>query len=149
MAPKEHKIHMFITKRHFTPTLHILAGCAIGMLFLFALVLRISLYHVETSDYTVFVSQWYDFIQTHGGFAALKYNFSNYRTFAYVNYLPMKKCSSHKDQYTPSKTAPDQRGYFLDPAAGSSAFSRSVHDVRVVQLQAIRVSDQTIGKKQR
>jgi Gpi18-like mannosyltransferase len=38
----------------------------------------VSLYPVETSDYTVFVSQWYSFIQTHGGFAALKYNFSNY-----------------------------------------------------------------------
>ena len=47
-------------------------------MFLLAIALRVSLYHVETSDYTVFLSQWYDFIQTHVGFAALKYNFSNY-----------------------------------------------------------------------
>jgi Gpi18-like mannosyltransferase len=63
---------------------------------LLALALRVSLYHVETSDYTVFVSQWYDFIQTHGGFAALKYNFSNYNVpylylLALLTYLPIPK----------------------------------------------------------
>ena len=70
---------MFLRKKLFAPdVLQLLARCAIGMMCLLALVLRISLYHVETSDYTMFVSQWYDFIQTHSGFAALKYNFSNY-----------------------------------------------------------------------
>jgi len=67
-----------------------------GMMFLLAIVLRVSLYHVETSDYTVFVSQWYDYIQTHGGFAALKYSFSNYNVpylylLAVATYLPIPK----------------------------------------------------------
>ena len=61
-----------------------------------AIALRVSLYHVVTSDYTAFLSQWYDFIQTHGGFAALKYNFSNYNTpylylLALTTYLPIPK----------------------------------------------------------
>lgn len=77
-------------------TRHLLAFAAIGIAFVLALVLRVSLYHVETSDYTVFVSQWYDFIQTHGGFAALKYNFSNYNVpylylLAFMTYLPIPK----------------------------------------------------------
>ncbi|HYT46043.1 MAG TPA: glycosyltransferase 87 family protein, partial [Methylomirabilota bacterium] len=76
----------------FMPGFQILAG----MMFLLAIVLRVSLYHVETSDYTVFVSQWYDYIQTHGGFAALKYSFSNYNVpylylLAVATYLPIPK----------------------------------------------------------
>ncbi len=64
------------------------------LLFGLALGLRVSLYHIETSDYTVFVSQWYDYIHTHGGLAALKDNFSNYNTpyltlLALTTYLPM------------------------------------------------------------
>ncbi len=75
---------------------HLLAYIIIGVLGVLALVLRVSLYHIETSDYTVFVSQWYDFIQTHGGFAALKYNFSNYNVpYLYLltltTYLPIPK----------------------------------------------------------
>ncbi len=75
---------------------HLLAYAAIGIACILALVLRVSLYHVETSDYTVFVSQWYDFIQSHGGFAALKYNFSNYNVpylylLAFMTYLPIPK----------------------------------------------------------
>src|SRR5207302_9006923 len=71
-------------------------NCALAILLLIAIVLRVSLYHVETSDYTVFLSQWYDFIQTHGGFAALKYNFSNYNTpylylLAVTTYMPIPK----------------------------------------------------------
>ena len=74
----------------------LLAYMAIGIACVLALVLRVSLYHVETSDYTVFVSQWYDFIQTHGGFAALKYNFSNYNVpylylLTLLTYLPIPK----------------------------------------------------------
>ncbi len=68
----------------------------LGVLFLLALVLRASLYHIETSDYTVFVSQWYDYIKNHGGFAALKDNFSNYNPpylylLAITTYLPVPK----------------------------------------------------------
>ena len=75
---------------------HLLTYIIIGVLGVLALVLRVSLYHIETSDYTVFVSQWYDFIQTHGGFAALKYNFSNYNVpYLYLltltTYLPIPK----------------------------------------------------------
>jgi len=47
------------------------------MLFLLAIILRASFYYMQTSDYTVFVSQWYDHIKTYG-FAAFKDNFSNY-----------------------------------------------------------------------
>ena len=74
----------------------LLVYSAIAVLFGLTLILRISLYHIETSDYTVFVSQWYDFIQNHGGFAALKYNFSNYNVpylylLALCTYLPVPK----------------------------------------------------------
>lgn len=60
------------------PATHVALRCAFGMLFTLAVVLRVALYSVQTSDYTNFVSQWYDFMQTHGGFSALQYNFSNY-----------------------------------------------------------------------
>ncbi len=86
---------MLLRKKLFPPdTLQKFEKYAIVIMCLLALVLRISLYHVETSDYTIFVSQWYDFIQTHGGFAALKYNFSNYNVpylylLALITYLPI------------------------------------------------------------
>jgi Gpi18-like mannosyltransferase len=87
---------MLLSKKRFMPGLDILAYCGLGILFFLAFTLRVSLYHVETSDYTAFLSQWYDFIQTHGGFAALKYNFSNYNTpylylLALATYLPIPK----------------------------------------------------------
>lgn len=87
---------MLSYKKFYVPSLHILARCALGTLFLLAIALRVSLYHVETSDYTVFLSQWYDFIQSHGGLAALKYNFSNYNTpylylLALATYIPIPK----------------------------------------------------------
>ncbi len=87
---------MLLSKKRYMPGLQILALCSLGLMFLLAIALRVSLYHVETSDYTVFLSQWYDFIQTHGGFAALKYNFSNYNTpYLYLltlaTYLPIPK----------------------------------------------------------
>jgi Gpi18-like mannosyltransferase len=87
---------MLLSKKRYAPGLKVLVGCTLGLLFLLAIGLRISLYHIETSDYTVFLSQWYDFIQTHGGFAALKYNFSNYNVlYLYLltvtTYLPIPK----------------------------------------------------------
>jgi Gpi18-like mannosyltransferase len=71
-----------------------LIGGGLALCLGLAIALRVSLYHVETSDYTVFVSQWYTYIQTHGGFAALKDNFSNYNTpyltlLALTTYLPI------------------------------------------------------------
>ena len=87
---------MQLRKVQFTPALQIFAYCALGILFLLAIALRISLFHIQTSDYNVFLSQWYDFIQSHGGFAALKYNFSNYNVpylylLALTTYLPVPK----------------------------------------------------------
>ena len=76
------------------PGLQIVIRGVFIILFLLAIALRVSLYPIETSDYTVFVSQWYGFIQTHGGFAALKYNFANYNPpylylLAIATYLPV------------------------------------------------------------
>ncbi len=88
---------MLLRRKLFAPDRrHLLIYCAFGILFVLTLVLRISLYSIETSDYTIFVSQWYDFIQTHGGFAAFKYNFSNYNVpylylLALTTYLPIPK----------------------------------------------------------
>ncbi len=89
-------VDMLLRKKLYIPGLQILASSALAILFLLAIVLRVSLYHVVTSDYTFFLSQWYDFIQTHGGFAALKYNFSNYNPpylylLALTTYLPIPK----------------------------------------------------------
>ncbi len=90
------EVYMFLRKNLYAPGLQILASSALAILFLLAIALRVSLYHIVTSDYTVFLSQWYDFIQTHGGFAALRYNFSNYNPpylylLALVTYLPIAK----------------------------------------------------------
>jgi Gpi18-like mannosyltransferase len=87
---------MQLRKVQFTPALQISAYCVLGILFLLAIALRISLFHIQTSDYNAFLSQWYDFIQSHGGFAALKYNFSNYNVpylylLALTTYLPIPK----------------------------------------------------------
>src|SRR6266700_1800344 len=96
---KEHHdltVDMLLRKKLYIPRLQILASSALAILFLLAIVLRVSLYRVVTSDYTFFLSQWYDFMQTHGGFAALKYNFSNYNPpylylLALTTYLPIPK----------------------------------------------------------
>ena len=87
---------MLLGKKRYVPGLQVLIGCILGLLFVLAIALRVSLYHIETSDYTVFLSQWYDFIQTHGGFAAFKYNFSNYNVpYLYLltlaTYIPIPK----------------------------------------------------------
>ncbi len=89
-------VDMLLRKKLYIPGLQILASSALAILFLLAIVLRVSLYRVVTSDYTFFLSQWYDFMQTHGGFAALKYNFSNYNPpylylLALTTYLPIPK----------------------------------------------------------
>lgn len=43
-----------------------------------AIAARLYMFDCETSDYTDFLKPWWDFIKSHGGFRALKYNFSNY-----------------------------------------------------------------------
>src|SRR5258708_37652461 len=65
-----------------------------------AICLRSVLFGIHTSDYAAF-SRWYDFIQSHGGFAALKYNFSNYNvSYFYLltltTYIPIPKMISIK-----------------------------------------------------
>ncbi|HZT98597.1 MAG TPA: glycosyltransferase 87 family protein [Ktedonobacteraceae bacterium] len=87
---------MHLRKQLFTPGPQALECCMLGFLFLLALMLRVSLYNVETGDYTAFLSPWYDFLQAHGGFAALKYNFSNYNPpylylLALASYTPIPK----------------------------------------------------------
>lgn len=92
---------MLTSKKASAFDIHMLAYVGFGLLFLLAIALRISLYPITTSDYTNFVSQWYDFIQTHGGFAAFKYNFANYNPpylylIALTTYLPIPKMDALK-----------------------------------------------------
>lgn len=72
------KVGVFSKEKLSQPGVQALIRGVFVILFVLAIVLRVLVYHIETSDYTVFVSQWYDFIKTHGGFAALKYDFANY-----------------------------------------------------------------------
>jgi Predicted integral membrane protein len=56
-----------------------------------ALSLRLSLLHFQSGDYVSHLGLWYDYIQTHGGFAALKDNFSNYTPpYLYLMWLATK-----------------------------------------------------------
>lgn len=87
---------MLALKRPLSPALHITLRIVFVLLFLAAIVLRVSLYNVQTSDYTVFLSSWYNFIKSNGGFAAFKSNFSNYNVpylylIALTTYLPISK----------------------------------------------------------
>jgi Gpi18-like mannosyltransferase len=87
---------MHLQAKPLAPAYQKIVRYIIGILFLLAIVLRVSLYPIETSDYIVFLSRWYDFIQTHGGFSALKYNFSNYNPpylylFVIASYTPIPK----------------------------------------------------------
>ena len=45
---------------------------------LLSLLIRYSLLGFESTDYKAWLSNWYEFIKSHGGFWALKYNFANY-----------------------------------------------------------------------
>jgi hypothetical protein len=86
-AASDQPTQPIVTKRPLSPALKMGIYSLFGVLFLAAIVLRTSLYHVETSDYTVFLSQWYTYIKTHDGFAAFKDSFSNYNV-PYL-YLPV------------------------------------------------------------
>jgi len=86
------EINMFLKENRSTPALHVLARCAFGIAFLVPILVRISLFHVVTGD-DASSYQWYIYIQTHGGFAALKDNFSNYNVpylylLAVATYFP-------------------------------------------------------------
>ena len=87
---------MLALKRPFSPALHITLRIVFVLLFVAAIVLRVALYNVQTSDYTFFLSSWYDFIKNNGGFAAFKSSFSNYNVpylylLALTTYLPISK----------------------------------------------------------
>jgi Gpi18-like mannosyltransferase len=61
-----------------------------------ALVLRIRLFKIQSIDYDWFMSPWYDYIVSHGGFRAFKDDFSNYTPpYLYLltlaTYLPIPK----------------------------------------------------------
>ncbi len=63
---------------------------------LLAMALRGALFSIRVRDYNIYMSPWYDFIHSHGGFAALKYNFSNYPVsylylLAIATYIPLSK----------------------------------------------------------
>jgi Gpi18-like mannosyltransferase len=65
-------------------------------LYVLAICLRCTLFSIPSSDYDHDFSKWYDFILFHGGFAALKYNFSNYNvSYLYLlvlaTYIPIPK----------------------------------------------------------
>jgi Gpi18-like mannosyltransferase len=73
---------------------HLLERRILWFIFLLSIALRLSLYHLESSDYFLFLQPWYRFIRTHGGFAALKYPFSDYNPaylylLALVTYIPL------------------------------------------------------------
>jgi len=66
-----------------------------------AIYLRYTLFSIHTSDYDAGFSRWYDFIRSHGGFTALKYNISNYNVsyfylYTLMTYLPIPKIISYK-----------------------------------------------------
>jgi Gpi18-like mannosyltransferase len=70
--------------------------CSFGLLFLLAIALRLLLYKEINTDYTNYISPWYDYIKSNGGFAALKDNFYNYNPpylylIALTTYLPIPK----------------------------------------------------------
>jgi Gpi18-like mannosyltransferase len=59
-----------------------------------AIVARVAMFGHESSDYQFFIKDWYDFISTHGGFGALKYDFSDYNVpylylITLLTYLPI------------------------------------------------------------
>jgi Gpi18-like mannosyltransferase len=55
-----------------TDVVIVVVGCAL------ALGLRYTLRGFTSGDYERYTSKWYDFIRANGGFAALRFNFSNY-----------------------------------------------------------------------
>src|SRR4051812_24666899 len=56
----------------------ILERSILCFIFLLSIVLRVSLYKIQTGDYTCCLQPWYDYLQAHGGFAAFKDNFADY-----------------------------------------------------------------------
>lgn len=56
-----------------------------------AVALRLCLFEFQSGDYVSHLGLWYDYIQEHGGFSALKDNFSNYTPpYLYLMWLATK-----------------------------------------------------------
>ena len=65
---------------------------AVGLIL--ALLTRIALMEYKSNDYENFLKPWYEYIKSHGGFAALKDSFSDYTPpyiyiLAFLTYLPI------------------------------------------------------------
>lgn len=68
----------------------------ISLIFGLSLGVRLSLLSIRSPDYNHFINPWYNFIVSHGHFAALRYPFSNYNVpYLYLlilaTYLPIKE----------------------------------------------------------
>lgn len=68
----------------------------IALIILLALLLRSTLVPYQSHDYTASLSEWYDFVKSHGGFGALRYKFSDYNVpylylLALITYIPLSK----------------------------------------------------------
>lgn len=50
----------------------------IAVVVIAAMAVRLAFFGYRSGDYNGFVSQWYEYLASHGGFAALKTNFANY-----------------------------------------------------------------------
>ena len=66
-----------------------------------AIAIRYYLFDFRSGDYGSFLSRWYEFIRTNGGYKALSHNFSDYspRTFIYLHYFlicPWEVCTQLK-----------------------------------------------------
>ncbi len=59
--------------------------------FALAVSLRLTLFQFQSGDYVSHLGLWYDYIETHGGFSALRDNFSNYTPpYLYLMWLATK-----------------------------------------------------------
>ncbi|NKE61968.1 DUF2029 domain-containing protein [Lentzea sp. PSKA42] len=59
-----------------------------------AVAARVAMFGYESSDYEFFIKEWYEFISTHGGFGALRYDFADYNVpylylITVLTYLPI------------------------------------------------------------
>lgn len=66
----------------------------VAIVVLGGLVMRVSLFGHQTTDYDTYFKPWYEFIAQHGRFAALKYDFANYNVpylylLATLTYIPI------------------------------------------------------------
>lgn len=66
----------------------------LSVMVIFAIAIRYCLFDFQSGDYGGFISKWYEFIKTNGGYKALSHNFSDYNPpylylLALFSYLPV------------------------------------------------------------